>query len=107
MFDSSATHSFVSPIFTSKVSWQAERMITLLSVATPLSDLLDIDIFLGCPVLVENREFPVDLVLLDVILGMDWLSRHYATLDYCSKVVIFKISGEEEFKFLGDKSYAP
>ena len=89
------------------------RMITPLSVATPLSDPLDTDIiFLRCPVLVEDREFPVDLVLLnvidfDVILGMDWLSQHYATLDYHSKVLIFIIPGEEEFKFLGDRISAP
>ena len=82
-------------------------MITPLSVSTPLSDPLDTDIiFLRFPVLVEDRKLPVDLVLLnvidfDVILGMDWLSQHYVTLDYCSKVVIFRITGEEEFKFLG------
>ena len=51
--------------------------MTPLSVAMPLSDPLDIDIiFLRCPVLVEGRELPVDLLLLDVmnfdvILGMD------------------------------------
>ena len=68
------------------------RMTTPLSVATPLSDLLDTDtIFLRCLVLVKGRELPVDLVLLDVIdfdiiLGIDWLSQHYASLDCRSKV---------------------
>ena len=70
-------------------------MTTPLSVTIPLSDLLGIDVVVfWCLVLVEGRELPVDLVLLDVvnfnvILGMDWLSHHYATLDYRSKVVIF------------------
>ena len=56
------------------------RMITPLSIATSLSDQLDNDIiFLRCPMLIKGREFPIDLVLLDVIdfdviLGMDWLS---------------------------------
>ena len=55
-------------------------MVVSLSVAIPLSDSLDTDVFLlGCPVLVGSRELPVDFVLLDVmefdvILGMDWLS---------------------------------
>ena len=62
--------------------------------------------------LIEGRELLVDLVLLNVIdfdgiLGMDWLSQHYATLDCHSRVVIFKIHGKEEFKFLGDRSIAP
>ena len=88
-------------------------MTTPLSVTMPLSNLLDTNIiFLRCPMLVEGRELPVDLVLLDVIdfdviLRMDCLSMHYATLDFRSKVVIFRIPGEEEFKFLGDKSFAP
>ena len=83
-------------------------------MAMPLIDPLDTDVifFLRCPVLVEGRELPVDLVLLDVIdfdviLRMDCLSMHYATLDFRSKVVIFRIPGEEEFKFLGDKSSTP
>ena len=51
-----------------------------LSVATPLSDELEIDIvFPPCPVLVEGRELMVNLIILDlinfdVILKMDWLA---------------------------------
>ena len=62
--------------------------------------------------LLESRELPVNLVLLDfmefdVILRMNWLSQHY-TVVYCrSKEVIFRILDEEEFKFVGDKSFAP
>ena len=53
-----------------------------------------------------------DLVLLDVmdfdvILGMDWLSQHYATVDCQRKEVIFRILDVEEFKFVGDKSSTP
>ena len=52
----------------------------LLRELTPLSDELEMDVFLpSCPVLMEGRELPADLVLLDVIgfdviLGMDWLA---------------------------------
>ena len=40
--------------------------------------------------LVEGRELLVDLVLLDVIdfdviMGMDWLAKHYAIVDYREK----------------------
>ena len=103
----------MSPIFVSKSGWQAMRMAIHLSTAIPLSDSLDIDVvLLGCPVLIEGRELPADLVLLDVIdfdviLGMDWLSLHYATVDYRRKEVIFRISNDKEFKFVGDKSSAP
>ena len=61
-------------------------MLFPLSVATPLSDELETDIFFpSFPVLVECRELLADLVLLDVInfeviLGMDWLAQHYASI---------------------------
>ena len=43
-------------------------MCTTLSVATPLSDSLDSDVFLSnFPVLIEGRELLADLVLLDVM----------------------------------------
>ena len=61
--------------------------------------------------LIEGRELLANLVLLDVLdfdvmLGMDWLSQHFATVDCQRKEVIFIIPNEEEFKFVGDKSFA-
>ena len=88
-------------------------MLFPLSVMTPLSDELETDIFFpSCPVLVEGRELLADLVLLDVlefdvILGMNWLARHYASLDFREKVVIFRIPNEDEFHFRGDKASMP
>ena len=43
-------------------------------------------------IIIEGQEFPVDLVALDmrdfdVVLDMDWLSRHRATLDCYKKEV--------------------
>ena len=70
---------------------------------TPLSDKLKTYIvFPSCPVLVEGRELLTNLVLLDVIdfdviVGMDWLAKHYATVDYREKEVIFRIPNDEEF----------
>ena len=108
-----ASHSFVSPVFASRMEWQPSKMLFPLAVMTPLSDELETDIFFpSCPVLVEGRELFADLVLLDVIdfdviLGMDWLARHYASLDCREKVVIFKIPNDDEFRFKGDKASMP
>ena len=77
LFDSGASHSFVSPVCTLRMEWQSSKLLFPLSVVTLLSDELEIDIFFpSCPVLVEGRELLADLVLLDVIdfdviLGMD------------------------------------
>ena len=88
-------HSFISSVFASKVACQPSRMLYPLSVATPLSEELEMNVFFpSCPVLVEGRELPADLVLLevvgfDVILGKDWLAQYYATVDFRAKKVIF------------------
>ena len=113
LFDPGALHSFMSPIFSSIMEWQPSKLLILLYVATLLSDELEIDIvFPSYPVLVEGRELLADLVLLDVIdfdviMGMDWLAKHYATVDYRENEVIFRISNDEEFQFRGNKSLMP
>ena len=113
LFDPGASHSFVSPVFAARMEWQPSKMLFPLSVTTPLSDELETDVFfLSCPVLLEGRELLADLVLLDVlefdiILGMDWLARHYASLDYREKVVLFRIPNADEFHFRGDKASMP
>ena len=103
LFDPGATHSFITSVFASKVACQPSRMLYSLSVETPLSEELESNVFFpSCPVLVEGRELPADLVLLDVIgfdviLGMDWLAQYYATVDCRVKEVIFRIPYENEF----------
>ena len=113
LFDPGASHLFVSPIFASRMEWQPSKLLFFLSVVTLLSDELETNIFFPyCPVLVEERELLADLVLFDVIdfdviLGMDWLAQHYSLLDCHKKVVIFRISNEDEFRLRGNKSYMP
>jgi len=48
----------------------------------------------NCPIVKHNRVFHANLVLLkirgyDVILGMDWLVRHKATVDCKQKLLTF------------------
>ena len=113
LFDPGATHSFITSVFALKVVCQPSRKLYPLFVATPLSEELETSVFFpSCPVLVEGRELPTDLVLLDVIgfdviLGIDWLAQYYATMDCRAKEVIFRIPDENEFRFRGDKSFIP
>ena len=57
-------------------------------------------------VLIGGQEFPEELVALDmrdfdVVLGMDWLSLHRATLDCYKKEVKLHRPGKLEVKFRG------
>ena len=47
--------------------------------------------------MIHDREFSVDLIALpfhkfDLILGMDWLSKHGAIVDCDKKTVVLKCS---------------
>lgn len=53
---------------------------------------------------VGDRELSMDLILLnikdfDVILRMDWLAAHHATIHCYSKKVVFHLPGQLEFSF--------
>ena len=57
-----------------------------------------------CPLTLENRNFPTDLIVLsmsefDVILGIDWLTKYGAILDCVSKSITFSTPGRLSFKF--------
>ena len=57
-------------------------------------------------VLIGRQEFQADLVALDmrnfdVVLGMDWLSRHRATLDCYKKEIKLHRPRKLEVKFRG------
>nr|CAD1837602.1 unnamed protein product [Ananas comosus var. bracteatus] len=49
----------------------------------------------------------MDMRDFDVILGMDWLLSHFATLNCREKRVEFNIPGEANFAFLGNGAYTP
>ena len=56
LFDPSASHSFVLPVFASRIEWQPSRLLTPLSVSTSLSDELETNVFFpSYPVIVEGR----------------------------------------------------
>ncbi len=53
---------------------------------------------------------PIDLLVLrqlqdfDVVLGMDWLSRHYATIDCRERTVTLHEPGQEQYIYRGCQS---
>ncbi|XP_028113953.1 uncharacterized protein LOC114311997 [Camellia sinensis] len=43
----------------------------------------------------------------DVVLGMDWLAKYYATIDCALQRVIFRPPGQDEFYFEGKRVVSP
>jgi hypothetical protein len=50
---------------------------------------------------------PLNIWDFDVILGMDWLASHHASVECYKKEVIFRIPNEPEFKLHGDQLGTP
>ena len=76
-------------------------------VTSPLghSDIVN-RVYKNCPLMVYDREFLVDLIALpfhefDLILGMDWLSKHRAIVDCDRKTVLLKCSDLSEVTIQG------
>ena len=98
LFDSSATHSFVNHAFVKERASKSSEMNVQLYVTTPLGSTYYTDlVFKDYPIKLEGRILLVDLVQLniqgwDVILGMDWLTRHKVTIDCERKLVTISTS---------------
>ena len=87
LFNASATHSFINPATVKRLTCKLDEMDVRLCLTTPVGLIYPTEVVVrNCPIVVYQRVFPVDLVLLEiqgynVILRMDWLARHKATID--------------------------
>ena len=107
LVDPRATHSFASKPFLDCFQIETQPLRGRMRVSLPTGDPLVSDIVVrDSRVMIEGQNFPADLVALymkdfDVVLGMDWLSRHKASLDYYKKEVKLHRAGNLEVKFRG------
>jgi hypothetical protein len=82
LFDSGATHSFVSVVFVRLSRLVVRTLKSGLAVTTPVGKTVVCKrVVCECPVSICGRVLPANLVVLlmfsyDVILVMDWLMRH-------------------------------
>ncbi|TYK22952.1 reverse transcriptase [Cucumis melo var. makuwa] len=107
LFYPGATDSFVSSIFLTKLNRMLEPLSEGLAIYTQVGDVLLVNEVLRiCEILVEGISLLVDLLplelqILDVILGMDFLFAHYASMDWHRKEVVFRKPGFAEVVFRG------
>ena len=81
-----------------------------ISVTNPLEHSVVVNkVYRDCPIRIRENEFLGDLIELsfkefDVILGMDWLSRHQVIVDYKMKRVTLRTPSGEGVTFIGERS---
>ncbi|XP_056688342.1 uncharacterized protein [Spinacia oleracea] len=87
LFDSGATHSFISSSFAKRLKLKPCSEFSSMSVTIPLGKSLACNVmYKDCPITIGRYEFPSNLVQFeltdfDVILGMDWLSKYHADIN--------------------------
>ena len=100
LVDPGATHLFISIPFTERHQIESQPIDGRMVVSVPNGDtMISERIVLGSRLVIQNKDFPADLIVLsihdfDIILGMDWLSKHRATLD-CYKKEVRLVRPEE------------
>ncbi|KAJ4977612.1 hypothetical protein NE237_008392 [Protea cynaroides] len=109
LFDSGATHSFISVSFEKKLNLPLKSLDYKLLVRLPMGLEVELEKGYGpCPVLIDEKTLDATLIQLemadfDIILGMDWLARHSVNLLCVEKKLTFKDKEGAEFSFAGTK----
>ena len=113
LVDPGATHSFIYMGFISSVNVESQPIdySIVVSLLTGDSQLVE-SVYMDSRVIIGGQEFLADLILLDihdfdVILGMDWLSKHHAIVDCYRKEVRFCRPGQTEVVFYGLRKTLP
>ena len=113
LIDHGATHYFISMGFISNVNVESQPIDCSIVVSLPTGDSrLAESVYMDSRVIIGGQEFLADLILIDihdfdVILGMDWLSRHHATVDCYRKEVRLCRPGQTEVVFYGLRKTLP
>ena len=87
----------------------SEEIVSGVSVLSPLGHSVRVDkLYRDVPLETQGKIFPGDLMELpfgefDLILGMDWLVKHKATLDCAAKRMVLRTTKDEEVMVIGER----
>ena len=101
LFDTGASHSYISRGFVDKIKLPTQTLRTHLLVSSPRAEYMASRWCDQIPLTIGSHVFPSDLIILepqglDVILGMDWLSRYEGNIDYASRSILLTPGGKKD-----------
>ncbi|GJT70518.1 reverse transcriptase domain-containing protein [Tanacetum coccineum] len=108
LFDTGATHSIISTTFAKKLNMTPTPLIEPVIISTPMKNHMLIDHeYVNCPLRFDDRIrptnlLPIHMLDIDVILGMNWLASHRATIDCYARTIIFGNVRQPEFVYHGE-----
>jgi hypothetical protein len=92
LFDFGASHSFITSSFIAKHNLSRANMKHTMLVSSPGVEMRTKHICLAVSISIRGVDFPSNLILLDykgidIILGMDWLSKYDGVIQCAKKTV--------------------
>ncbi|GKE77528.1 putative reverse transcriptase domain-containing protein, partial [Tanacetum coccineum] len=109
LFDSGADYSFVYTAFMPLLDIEPNHLGFSYEIEIVSGQLVEINkVIQGCQLEIEGHTFNIDLIpfgheSFDVIVGMNWLSRHKAEIVCHEKVVRIPLPNDEMLKVLAEK----
>ena len=110
LIDPGSTHSYICTDIPNLGKLPRSETEYDILVTNPVDHSVIVNgVYRDCPIKMREYEFLGDLIELsfrefDVILGMDWLSRHQAIVDCRMKRVTLRTPNEDEVTFIGERS---
>ncbi|XP_076885127.1 uncharacterized protein LOC143534547 [Bidens hawaiensis] len=95
LFDSGASRSFVSKTFACHNSFSRSKLVNSLEVEIVSDKIFVIsEVCRNCKINIQGEEYSINLIPInlrefDIIIGMDWLSQHHASIVCNQKIVQF------------------
>jgi hypothetical protein len=104
LFDSRASHSFITEQFVTKHDVPRSSMKTHLIISSPNGEMKSTYVCPQVNLKIGEIDFEADLVILtssgiDVILGMDWLNKHDGIILCAKKSVLLTTSQRDRIEF--------
>ena len=105
-----STHSYICIEHVFDKMTVVKQLSYDMHVTSPLGHSVNVNrVYKNCPIIIHDREFSTDLIALpfrefNLILGMDWLSKHRAIIDYDKKILELKCSDQSEVIVHGVRS---
>jgi hypothetical protein len=105
LFESGASHSFISAIYVGKHNLLLALLKCQMIVSSPGGNIPARQLCLKVNLKIRGVDFVANLIVLeskgiDVILGMDWLSKHKVLIDCAKKSIKLTTPGGKEMEFV-------
>ena len=112
LVDLGSTHSYVCIEHVFDKIPVVEQLANDMHVTSPLGHNISVNsVYRNWPIVIHVREFLANLIALpfqefDLILGMDWLSKHRAIVDCGQNMVVLRCSDQTEVIVQGIRTSA-